>query len=500
MSGVKRIGLTIDGLTVRAAEGTNVLKAAELSGISIPHFCYHPAFEAEGNCRMCLVEVEGLPKLELACSTVVREGMIVRTSTARVLEARKDVLEFLLAEHPLDCPICDKAGECKLQDYYERHGLFTGRFVEAKEKRQKKLAIGKGLILDRERCILCTRCVRFLRNVTGTGELGVFERGVRAEVGIYEDVPVDNNYSGNLVDICPVGAITDADFRFKTRAWLLEKRPTVCPRCSRGCAVVVDSVSGYPLGEGRRRVFRIRAGEKPAVNGYWICDLGRSGRRDIDEQRHLRVLKNAVPGEELSWQKALAAVAARIRAVPGPERPAKVAVVLNSRLTCEELTLAKRVFTESLGLVKVSFADPKPGAADGFLLTEERVPNARGVLQAGFSPRLPDLDAIAAAEVLLVFGPHLLEHFSEDALVRALAGIPSKFLFSAHTGRLDRLAGIVFPVALPAEKSGTYVNIDGLRQAFVRAVEPTPGVVSELEILGCLASGLGLNRGEPDVR
>jgi NADH-quinone oxidoreductase subunit G len=500
MSEVKTVGLTIDGLTVRAAEGTNVLKAAEQAAISIPHFCYHPALEAEGNCRMCLVEVEGLPKLELACSTVVREGMIVRTSTARVLEARKDVLEFLLAEHPLDCPICDKAGECKLQDYYDRHGLFPGRFVEAKEKRQKKLALGKGLILDRERCILCTRCVRFLRQVTGTGELGVFERGVRAEVGIYEDVPVDNNYSGNLVDICPVGAITDADFRFKTRAWLLEKRPAVCPCCSRGCAIVVDSISGYPLGEGRRKVFRIRAGENPAVNGYWICDLGRSGRRDIDEQRHLRVLKNAAPGEELSWQKALADVAARIRAVPGPERPAKVAVVLNSRLTCEELTLAKWVFTESLGLVKISFADPKPGAADGFLLTEERVPNARGVLQAGFSPRLPDLDTFAAAEVLLVFGPHLLEHFSEETVARALTGIPSIFLFSAHTGPLDRLAGIVFPVALPAEKSGTYVNIDGLRQAFVRAVEPTPGVVSELEILGCLASGLGLNRGESDVR
>ncbi|MBE3131577.1 MAG: (2Fe-2S)-binding protein, partial [Acidobacteria bacterium] len=161
MSGAKMVGLKIDGRPVQAPEGTNVLKAAEQAGVSIPHFCYHPAFEAEGNCRMCLVEVEGLPKLELACSTVVREGMTVWTSTPRVLQARKDVLEFLLAEHPLDCPICDKAGECKLQEYYDRHGLFAGRFVEAKEKRDKKAAIGKGLLLDRERCILCTRCVRF---------------------------------------------------------------------------------------------------------------------------------------------------------------------------------------------------------------------------------------------------------------------------------------------------------------------------------------------------
>jgi NADH-quinone oxidoreductase subunit G len=499
VSGTKTVGLKIDGRIVQASEGTNVLKAAELAGIAIPHFCYHPAFEADGNCRMCLVEVEGLPKLELACSTVVREGMIVRTSTPSVLQARKDVLEFLLAEHPLDCPICDKAGECKLQEYYDRHGLFAGRFVEAKEKRDKKVAIGKGLLLDRERCILCTRCVRFLRKVTGTGELGVFERGVRAEIGTYDGVLIDNNYSGNLVDICPVGAITDADFRFKTRAWFLIKGPTVCSRCSRGCAVVVESISGYPLGEGQRRVFRIRAGENPAVNGTWICDHGRSGRRDIDERRHVRVMKNVVPEDELSWQKALADVAARIRAVPGPERAAKIAVILNSRLTCEELALAKRVFADRLGLGKIFFADPKPGAADGFLLTDERVPNARGVLQAGFSPSLPDLAVLAAAEVLLVFGSHLLEHFSEEAISPALAGIPSKFLFSAHAGPLDRLADFVLPVALPAEKSGTYINVDGLRQTFGRAVEPPPGVVPELEIFASLATGLGLNMGEPDA-
>jgi len=499
VSGTKTVGLKIDGRTIQTPEGTSVLRAAEQAGIAIPHFCYHPAFEAEGNCRMCLVEVEGLPKLELACSTAVKEGMTVWTSTPSVVQARKDVLEFLLAEHPLDCPVCDKAGECKLQEYYDEHGPFAGRFVESKEKRAKKVAIGKGLLLDRERCILCTRCVRFLRKVTGTGELGLFERGVRAEIGTYDGAPVDNNYSGNLVDICPVGAITDTDFRFKTRAWFLKKGPTVCPRCSRGCSIVVESVSGYPLGEGQRRVFRIRAGENPEVNGFWICDFGRAGRRDIDERRHVRVLKNAVPEEELSWQKALADVAARIRAVPGPERPSKIAVVLNGSLTCEELASAKRLFDEGLGLGKVFFADPKPGAADGFLLTEERAPNARGAVQAGYSPRLPDLSTLAAAEILLVFGPHLVEHYSDEALLRALAGIPSKFLFSAQTGPLDRAAEIVFPVAVPAEKSGTYINIDGLRQSFRRAVEPPPGVVPELEILACLANALGLSGGAPDA-
>ena len=500
MSGMKRVGLTIDGLKVQAAEGTSILKAAEQAGVVIPHFCYHPALEIEGNCRMCVVEIEGLPKLEPSCSALVREGLVVRTSTERVREARKDVLAFLLAEHPLDCPICDKAGECRLQDYYDRHGLTASRMVEPRERREKKLAIGRGLILDRERCVLCTRCVRFLRQMPGTGELGVFERGLRSEVGIFEDAPVDNGYSGNLVDICPVGAITAEDFRFKTRAWFLARKPSVCPHCGRGCAVTVESVSGYPLAKGERRVYRITARENPAVNGFWICDLGRDGRRDIDEGRHARLMKAGVPVAGLSWQTALADVAAAIRTVPGPERSAGIAVVLNGRLTCEELALAKRLFVAGLGLSKVYFADRKPGSADGLLLTAERLPNGRGVLEAGFAPRLPALDEIAAADVLLVFGPYLSEHLAEEALAKAWAGIPSKFLFSAHEGPLDRLADIVFPVAVPAEKSGTYINVDGTRQTFAQAVKPAAGVAAESAILAGLANLLALDAGGGDAR
>ena len=500
MNGAKRIGLTIDGLKVEAPEGTNVLRAAEQAGIAVPHFCYHAGLEVEGSCRMCLVEIEGLPKLELACSTVVREGMVVRTSGERVREARRDVLEFLLAEHPLDCPICDKAGECRLQDYYDLHGRYASRMGEARERRKKKLSIGRGLILDRERCVLCTRCVRFLRQITGTGELGVFERAFRSEIGVFDGGPVDNDYSGNLVDICPVGAITSEDFRFRTRAWFLARKPSVCPHCSRGCALVVESVIGYPLANGKRRVYRVTARENPAVNGFWICDLGREGRHDIDEARQVRVITNAVPTGEVVWPKALADVAAAIRAVPGPERPGKIAVVLNARLTCEELALAKGLFVTGLGLRKTYFADRKPGLGDGLLLTAERVPNGKGVLDAGFRPELPVLDELAAAEVLLIFGPYLIEHFAEDAIARALAGIPSKFLFTAHAGPLDRMVDIVFPVAVPAEKSGTYINIDGLHQSFARAVYPLAGVVSEGAMLTCLASSLGLNLGDSDVR
>jgi NADH-quinone oxidoreductase subunit G len=501
VSEVRTVPLTIDGRSVRAVEGTNVLRAAAAAGIDIPHFCYHPAFKAEGSCRMCLVEIEGLPKLELACSTVVREGLIVHTATDRVRDARRAVLEFLLAEHPLDCPICDKAGECKLQDYYDAHGRYPGRFVEPREKRDKLVAIGRGLVLDRERCILCTRCVRFLRKITGTGELGVFERGVRAEIGTYEDARVDNDYSGNLVDICPVGAITDTDFRFKTRTWFLERRPSVCPHCARGCAVVVESVTGYPLGPGERRVFRIRAGENLAVNGHWICDLGRAGRRDIDEGRLTAVTGRAATGGPVPWQKAVADLAALIRAVPGSDRPTRIAVVLNSLMTCEELALAHRIFTEALGLGGVYIADPPPGSGDGFLLTAERVPNARGVLQAGFAPRLPDLVALArSTEVLIVFGPYLAGNFPAGMAAPALSPIAVKYLFTSRAAPDDGLADVAVPVAVPAERSGTYINVDGIRQTFRQAVAPPRGVASEREVLAGLAHGLGLSVGEPDVR
>lgn len=499
MSGTKTVALTIDGLKVQAAEGTSVLRAAELAGIDIPHFCYHPGLEAEGSCRMCLVEIEGLPKLELACSTAVREGMTVRTATPPVREARRDVLEFLLADHPLDCPICDKAGECRLQDHYGSYGPRPGRFVEPKEKRAKLVRIGRGLVLDRERCVLCTRCVRFLRKVPGTGELGVFERGIRAEIGTFDGAPVDNDYSGNLVDICPVGAITSEDFRFRTRAWFLSRKPSICPQCGRGCAVVVESVEGYPLANGQRRVYRVTAGENPAVNGHWICDLGREGRRDIDEGRHGAVLRTGAPVQGLAWPQVVAEIAAAVRAVPGPERSAGIAVVLNARLTCEELALAKGLFVSGLGLRNVFFAGRKPGRADGLLLAAERMPNDKGVLEAGFAPRLPTLDELAAARVLLVFGPYLLEHYEPDAVARALASVPSKYLFSAHAGPLDRLVDAVLPVTAPAEKSGTYINIAGIRQSFGQAVAPAAGVVPESTVLVCLANSLGLNLGDADA-
>jgi NADH-quinone oxidoreductase subunit G len=493
------VNIQIDGRPLQVASGTTVLNAAEQLGIVIPRYCYHPAFEPEGSCRMCLVEIEGLPKLDLACSTAVREGMKVWTSTPKVLQARKDVLEFFLADHPLDCPICDKAGECFLQDYYDLHGRYPSRFLEVKEKKLKKVPLGNKLILDRERCVLCTRCVRFLRRVTGTGELGVFERGVKTEIGIDEGVGVTNNYSGNLVDICPVGAITDGDFRFKTRVWFLEKRRTVCPRCSRGCNTIVQSVCGYPLRGTERKVYRIVAAPNPEVNGHWICDFGRYGYHDLDDNRRKTI---RIAGKEITeslaarWEEVLKGLASEIRTLIDSGRASRLAVILSSLMTNEELALCRRLFVEGLGVGGVFFADPKPGEADGYLLTADRSPNGRGAEALGYSRELPDLGRLSdSTDLLLIFGPHLLEHFEAMEIERALAKIGRKVLLAAHVSGLDPFADVVLPTALPAEKKGSFINVSGIKQPFERALRPPRGCRPEGEIVARLASELGVKAG-----
>jgi NADH-quinone oxidoreductase subunit G len=467
------VKIWIDGKPFEVGEGLTVLKAANLAGISIPHLCYHPAFVPEGSCRMCLVEIEGLPKLELACSTVVKEGMKVSTASPAVLEARRGVLEFLLAEHPLDCPICDKAGECKLQDYSAEYGLFSGQFQEFKEKRAKKVVIAKNLILDRERCILCTRCVRFLAAVTKTQELGVFRRGIHSEIGTYENELVDNNYSGNLVDLCPVGAITDSNFRFKTRTWFLDSRESICPLCGRGCSIFIDHLPGFPRLEGTKKVLRIRARENPKVNGYWICDLGRYGYSFLDQERREKPVINQNGKEiRISWDKALILLVEKIKALNIRDKTSRIGVVAHSGLTNEELFLLRKIFRDELKMGRIFFVDPPQGAADDFLLTSDRSPNKKGAQEIGYDMTRPTLEVLSKdTDILLVFGSYLLDHFSLASLQNSLAGIRTKVLFASHGGSLNGLFDVVLPVSLIAEKSGSLTNVDGAVQKFAGALE-----------------------------
>ncbi|MGB8953642.1 MAG: 2Fe-2S iron-sulfur cluster-binding protein [Candidatus Aminicenantales bacterium] len=489
------VKIFIDDIGLQVKEGATVLNAAQQAGIFIPHLCYHPAFIPEGSCRLCLVEIEGMPKLELACATVVREGMKIATQNERVRSARQSVLEFLLAEHPLDCPICDKAGECKLQDYYDEYGLFESAFRELKEKKEKKILIGRRLLLDRERCILCTRCVRFLAGITKTRELGVFERGIHSEIGTLEEALVDNNYSGNLAELCPVGAITDTDFRFKTRSWFLVKGESICPLCSRGCNIYVEHHPGFPRLPETKKVYRIRARENLDVNDHWICDIGRYNTAYLEKNRCEKFVMNKEEGETiLTWEKILGALTEKIRTLHFMKKTSRIGLVLTSLLSNEELFLIKKLFLDDLKLEKVFFADPKPGTSDGFLLQAEHSPNRKGAIEIGFDLKEVRLEALAhETDLLLIFGPFLTDTFRLTDLHLVLDQIGSKFLFTSHLSGLESVVDFVCPTALITEKSGSLTNTKGIIQRFSAALDPRSESRPEWEMLASLAKELKIN-------
>lgn len=484
------VKIFIDEKPVEAEAGMTVFDAAGTVGIHIPHLCYHPAFEPEGTCRMCLIEIEGLPKLELACATRVREGMKVLTKTERVVVARKGVLEFLLAEHPMDCPICDQAGECCLQDYYEEYGLFEGRFDEQKERRQKKDKLGKNIIHDQERCVLCRRCVRFLREVPKTGEMGVFERGIHTEVNIFDESRINNNYSGNLAEICPVGALTDTDFRFQTRSWFLEKGASICPHCSRGCNIFVEFHRGLARFELPKKVYRIKARENLNVNKYWICDIGRYEYVYLEKNR---LDSFSTKGGEKSPSINDAFEAFRKKVKSYGTKTSGITLVLSSWLSNEELYLAKKIFIDDMKVENVFFADPPDGESDNVMLTAERSPNRRGAREIGFDIQSPKMDILSKTDLLLVFRTDVSGKNNFSELEASLNNIESKFLFTAHSNPMDSLFDMVFPVPLIAEKSGTLTNTDGIIQPFSPVLEAPGQCIPEWKILSDLGKELGIN-------
>src|SRR5262249_54737002 len=242
--------LTVNGEAIGVPEGTNLVEAARIAGVEVPHYCYHPSLSIAGQCRLCMVDIEKVPRSQIACNTQATEGMVVQTETARVKETRRSIMEFHLINHPLDCPVCDQAGECFLQIYYMKHGLYDPRMVDEKVHKPKAVPLGPHVILDAERCILCSRCVRYCDEVTHTGELGIFHRGDHSEIGLFPGQALENKYSGNVIDICPVGALTDRDFRFKVRVWYLDTAKSVCNGCARGCNVEVHTNNAPPPPQG----------------------------------------------------------------------------------------------------------------------------------------------------------------------------------------------------------------------------------------------------------
>jgi NADH-quinone oxidoreductase subunit G len=342
-SSVEQVSLTIDGRPVSVPKGSVVWAAAQKLGIEIPIYCYHPKMDPLGACRMCFVQIEKMPKLQTACTAVATEGMVVRTDTPEVKKARAGTLEFLLINHPLDCPICDKGGECNLQDFTLRYGPGDSRFDVAKRHYPKPIPVSPSILLDRERCIACQRCVRFCQDVAMESGLIMKERGFRTEVGADPDAPFDSIFSGNVVEMCPVGALTATSFRFVTRPWELRRTPSVCGNCAVGCNVLVDVRVD--------KAQRLSSRTNDAVDDGWLCDRGRWGLDAINSPERLRtpLIRRDGTLRPATWDEALALVARRLREVAQSEGPRAVGGIGSTHTTDEEAYLFQKLLRAGLG-------------------------------------------------------------------------------------------------------------------------------------------------------
>jgi NADH-quinone oxidoreductase subunit G len=485
--------VTIDGRTVSVPEGATVIQAAERLGAFIPRYCYHHGLSIAGNCRICLVEVEKNPKLQIACNTPVAEGMVVHTTSARAEEGRRSVLEFLLANHPLDCPVCDQSGECDLQNFYMNFGLYDPRFREQKVKKNKAVAIGPHVMLDQERCILCSRCVRFTDEISKTGEFGIFGRGDAAQIGLYPGEELGNHYSGNVVDICPVGALTDRDFRFKARVWYLSSAPTVCDRCSQGCNIDVHYVLDRPHLNNGSRLLRVKPRFNPDVNQWWMCDEGRYGLGWIDEGRLTKVRHR---GADSGWEDAIAAIAAELTQVHRDKTGSQLGVIASSQLTCEELFLIRVIFGDRLR-ARVAMAQPPSGFSDDFLIKADKSPNTAGAAMIGLcGPDSHEVSSIVEAALLgeiralWVFGHDLAPSFGEETLSR-LSSQLKLFVYSGSNENASAAGSHwVLPSAAYLEKDGTFVNYHHRIQRIGRVFPPLTDAREDWRVLLDIAGRL----------
>jgi NADH-quinone oxidoreductase subunit G len=467
--------LQIDGKEVEVEDGLTILEAAERGGLEIPHLCYHPGLSIAGNCRVCLVEVEKAPKLVISCKTPVAEGMVVHTHSETVIEARKAVMEFMLINHPLDCPICDQAGECMLQDNAVAHGTGETRFTEQKELQNKAVDIGRHILLDQERCIYCSRCIRFCDEVTATSELSFFNRGNQSRISIAPGKPLDNNYSGNVVDICPVGALTLKESRFQTRVWFLKHVPTICAGCSRGCNVVVGVGKKQTMmtfaGQIDDRIKRIVPRFNEEVNGHWCCDEGRLSYMPLEAAPRL-LSAQAPSGTDLEWDTAIEITAAKLILAAGIGR---AAAILSPRLGSEAYFAWKGLF-DALGGFKIGVTDLVRGEDDELLSRADKGANTTGAgwILGGHSDAQAILDAVGRGEIdsLLIVGDSLdpQDTTSLDETLRAK--LTELIYVGPFLDAAARQATVLLPCAAWAEEDGTFVNFEGRIQQVQRVHLP----------------------------
>jgi NADH-quinone oxidoreductase subunit G len=484
---------TINGKEIEVADRTTVIQAAEQIGIRIPRFCYHPDLAVDGNCRMCLVEIEKMPKLQISCNTQVREGMVVQTNSEKAKEAQRATLEFLLLNHPIDCPVCDQAGECYLQDQYMGHGLYDSK-VELEDKVHKRKVVDLGpIMLDAERCVLCSRCIRFESEVTGTNSFMFVNRGDHTQIATFENRPITHEYAGNLADVCPVGALLSSDFRFKMRVWFLKSHESVCPGCSTGCNVFVDERDG--------EVQRIRPRRNVDVNKSWICDPGRYLYKEIGAANRLSGARarGAESWEDIILSDALDLVASTVRAA-GEDN----AFVASPQGSNEDLFAFRSLADTVGGQLDFRVGDPHLKVReriDDVLQRADRNPNTQGCLDQGLDrdgiPAILEACRAGKVQALVLQGPELLK--APDA-ADALEKVPFIAVMATHEGPELGKAHVVLPATMWAESEGTFTNYQRRVQRF-RGGAIAPGdATPRWEIVSGVLERLGETAGASSAR
>ena len=489
---------TIDDKEIEIVAGENVLKTALANDIYIPHYCYHPGLSAPANCRMCLVEIEmgGRRGLMPACTAMPAEGMIVETQTEGVKSNQRAVMEFLLANHPLDCPVCDQAGECGLQDYSYSYGADRSRFREKKNVQPKK-DVGEHVLLYSDRCIRCTRCIRFCDEISGTSELGYFNRGVHNEIDIFPGERLDNRLSGNTVDICPVGALLDKHFLFKQRVWFLKGVDTVCPGCSTGCNVRADL--------NKERIYRLVPRANPEVNGYWMCDDGRHGWGYVhsDDRLQYPLMGRGEDRAPALWEAAIERVRKGFQEARDAHGEGAVAGIASGHLTDEENTLFARMFKDVLTGGAVAIRSKVSAEGDvtfksGFTIRADRSPGSRGAQQALEREGVAAVDPSAIWDgireqrirALYLLGGDPQDRLSE-AEREALGGLDFLVVQDILPNELTELADVVLPGAAFIEKDGHFTNFADLAQPIRRGFDPPGDARADWVIIQDVSNALG---------
>ena len=471
------VSITVEGRTISVAAGTSILEAAKEAGVLIPHYCYHPSLPVAGVCRMCLVEVEKMPKLAPACATTVAEGQVVHVHSPAALKAREGVLEFLLINHPLDCPICDQAGECELQDYTFQEGRADSRYEEPKRFNPME-DFGGDVLYVPNRCILCTRCVRFMDDVAEDPVLNVSERGDRAFIGKAPGHDLVHAWAGNVVDLCPVGALLSKDFLNKARAWELDRTASVCPNCSQGCNTIVETRDNV--------VVRMKPRPNDAVNKHFMCDEGRAEYRWLNRTDRIvhPLIKVGSEHREADWSVALATVVSAMRTRP-------VHVVASARQSNEALFLLRRLIATAGGRGVVRIRDegpelPLPGVPDLARRTE-RAPNGMGADLLGFTRTNDPLATMQPGDVLLVVDEELTEADcakAQDAGAIIFGGTVLSAALAPDTT-------VALPLTNVAEEEGTFTNLRGRVQRYLQAKAPPALVRPSWFVWADVLAGLG---------